>query len=254
VRVPLSITVSVSLHAGFAALLWVIPVDVPDDHRAPIELTDRKLPSPPEPLPEPEPPRPPKPAKKTLPIPKAEIPRPVPREPEPEKPPEGQPDSETPAAEDTGAKTFGIQMEGTATAAPGTGVAVPIGGTLKTVPKVRRIGKGDPTGRRHGFKSDYRRGDLAPNSVITAMPRVLSRIRPRYPEEIRDLGIEGQVVLSLRIDDQGKVARALLVRGLHPTLDKEARRAALKMRFSPARAGKTPVTTDITYRFSFVLD
>lgn len=248
---------SVTLHAGFAAVLWVIPSDPPDDRRDPIELTGRKLPPPPEPPkppPEPEPLLAPTPEQRDRPKPRANIPRPEPSEPEPETPPEGQPDSETPPAEDTGAKTFGIEMEGTATAAPGTGVAVPVGGTLKTDPKVRRIGKGDPKGQRRGFKSDYRRGDLAPNSVITAMPKVLSRVRPRYPEEIRDLGIEGQVVLSLRIDDQGKVVRALLVRGLHPILDKEARRAAVKMRFSPAQAGKTAVSTDITYRFSFVLD
>jgi protein TonB len=128
------------------------------------------------------------------------------------------------------------------------------GGSAAGDPAAGRVGRGQPDGRRQGFKKDYRPGELAPTAVITDMPRVLRRVEAYYPERMKQLGVEGSVVLELTIDAQGKVIQVRLVRGLRSELDREATIAAKKMHFSPARVNKTAVAIKIKYTFSFVLD
>ena len=164
--------------------------------------------------------------------------------------------SEKPAPEDAPPPSFGLQLSGTATARAGQGVQVPVGNTLKVSPEVRSRkppGPGAPR-TRPGFKKRYSAGEDAPLAVVSTMPRPIQRVPASYPEEARDLEIEGRVVLELTVDSTGKVVNVRVVKRLHPLLDAEASRAARKMRFTPGTVNGTPVRVKIPYTFTFVLD
>lgn len=250
---------SLLMHGGLAVGAHFLPPPL-SNRDAPIEIVQRELPKKEEPKkeePKKEEPKKEEPKKEE---PKQEEPKKVVRPkkapkkaPPPDPEPQGKPESKTPPAPDTGAKTFGIDMKGTTTAAPGTGVAVPEGQTVRQDPRVRRVGKGRPKAKP-GFKKDYKRGERAPLAVVTTRPQKLKDVQPRYPEHIRDLEIEGRVVLKLTVNGEGKVIKAKVLKGLHKDLDAEAIKAAMKLRFAPGKVGGTPITMDITYTFTFVLD
>jgi TonB family protein len=244
--------VTILLHAGLGSLLWVVPPPKsPAAELPPVEIVDRRPP----PV---EKPRPPGRDKPEAPRP-TEIPThiAVPRKPAPRLPPrlEPPPDKEPPAneqtPEDTGPKTFGF--EGGTIAAPGQGVPIPQGGSMRVSPQVTKKGKA-PEKKTTGFKTEYAPGEEAPVAVITAYPKVLKRINADYPERMKELGIEGKVDLELTVSSAGKVVAAKVVKSLHPELDKVALAAVRQMLFSPALMGRTPVQVKINYTYTFVLD
>jgi TonB family protein len=169
-----------------------------------------------------------------------------------EKPPENAP----PEIEDTGPRTFGITMSGTTTAAPGTGVQVPVGDSLAVSPRITKRGekKERPKEEKKGFKLDYARGEEAPAAVLTTQPKLLRKITPEYPEKMKELGIEGRVFVEVTVDEKGKVVEAKLLKGLHPDLDAVALAAARTLIFSPATINGKSVKTKIPVPFAFVLD
>lgn len=238
---------SLLFHGGLASLLLVLPGNHFDRDRdlPPMELSKKKPPPPP---PKPKKVEPPKPPPKIAVLSRPRRPRRV----EPQPPPQQEPPPKQESVpEDTGPKIYGIQMEGTARAAKGTGVKVPVGDSLAVSPKIRKKGPEKP---KSGFKDSYNKGELAPVAVITRRPKVKKRIMAVYPERMRELGIEGRVVLELLIDARGRVKKVRLLRGLRPELDKEAIKAARQMIFSPATVNGTPVAIKIPYTFTFVLD
>ena len=254
---------SLLAHGGLAGMLLVLPEgSILDKKLSPIEVVEREPPPPPPPKPKPKPkppePKPPEPEAKPEPKPEPEPkPKPKPR-PRPEDPPPEPPPAEEKAKEQqeaTGPKTFGINLEGTATAGKGEGVAVPQGDSLAVNPRIRKRGpKQKSKGPKTGFKTTYRRNEAAPIAMITTKPKVKTRVLATFPERARDLGIEGRVVLELTINADGKVIKAKLLKGLHPLLDASAEKAAFKMRFVPATVNGTPVKVKIKYTFTFVLD
>jgi len=66
--------------------------------------------------------------------------------------------------------------------------------------------------------------------------------RPKYPDIARDSKVEGDVVLFVYIDASGNVRNAIVQSspGL-PALDEEARKAAMKCKFKPAKQQGAPV-------------
>jgi|GEM_PF-2007756 TonB family protein len=252
---------SALVHGGLAAMVFWLPEQIIPRRLAAIEMVDRKPPKPkpkveikkppPKPKEKPKPPEVLKNPIKVKKLPPKRVLRSKKRRPKP-PPPKGDPNAKEPAAKDTGPKTFGIDMSST-TAAPGTGVKVPRGQSLGVDPQIRKVGKGQPKGQR-GFKKDYKVGEAAPVAVVTSMPKLRKRVQPKYPPRMRDLGIEGRVVLNLTVDAKGRVTKAKLMRGLHKELDKAALAAAYKLVFSPAMVNKTAVSVQIPFTFSFVLD
>lgn len=247
---------SLLLHGGLATVLALMPQPTPAARREAFELTSRQLPPPPAVTPAPPPPAP-APLAPPLPAPPAAIRprlRPASREPAPPPPPLGQPEAVVPPAPDTGPQTFGIELEGQATAPTGQGVALPRGDSLAVSPTVRRVGRGSPQGQPGGTgAADVPTAPVA-LSTVTTLPTVLKRAQPAYPQQLRDEGIEGQVVVELRIDSSGRVTAVKVLRGLHPLLDREALVAARATRFAPARVGGLAVPVEIAYTFTFVLD
>jgi periplasmic protein TonB len=243
-----------ALHGALVVAVLLVPAEAKRQPSLPsIEVTERKLPPPPPEPPRPDPPKVDPPAAETKVAMTKQLPRirqPPPTEPEPTR--ETTPtDDKAPA--DTGPKTFGIKMSGTTTAAPGSGVQVPRGDSLAVSPKITKRGLPPPP-KPKGFKTTYTKGEEAPVAVITSQPRVVKKVTAAYPEKMKELGIEGRVVLELTIDGSGKVTDARVVKSLRAELDAAALVAARQMIFAPATVNGTPVKVKIPYTFAFVLD
>ena len=73
-------------------------------------------------------------------------------------------------------------------------------------------------------------------------PVIVHEERPEYPDIARDSKVEGDVVLLVYIDPQGKVRNAVVQAspGL-PALDEAAKKAAMKCTFKPAKQQGVPV-------------
>lgn len=73
-------------------------------------------------------------------------------------------------------------------------------------------------------------------------PVIVHEERPVYPDIARESGVEGDVVLLVYIDPQGKVRNAVVQAspGL-PALDEAAKKAAMKCTFKPAKQQGVPV-------------
>jgi TonB family protein len=73
-------------------------------------------------------------------------------------------------------------------------------------------------------------------------PRPLKITRPKYPPLAFERGIEGTVVLELRIDEKGRVARVRVKRSV-PELDDAAIECVKAWKFKPARKDGRSVET-----------
>jgi protein TonB len=77
---------------------------------------------------------------------------------------------------------------------------------------------------------------------------------PAYPEGARRRGIEGFVVLRMRVDATGRVADAVVVRSEpEGVFERSAKQAALASRFLPARSRGKPVPSTLEQKLQFRL-
>jgi len=74
-----------------------------------------------------------------------------------------------------------------------------------------------------------------------------------YTPEARNMRIEGEVVLRIRVDRDGHAEFIEVVRGLGHGLDEAAIRMLGVTRFKPAYANGQPVDKVTTYRVTFQL-
>lgn len=243
---------SVVIHGVLAILAFTMDAPPPEQkENVPLTLVDREPPPPPpepEPQVEPEPPKPePPPPPKEPPKPK--VVRKPPKKPEkvkePPKPPPPPPPKGAPPA-------YGIKLENEVLAAPGTGVAVPVGDTLGTRPTPGR----KPTGKPPGDPDGDPDGEIAtvPRAKVQVMPRLVGDSVAEYPAEVRKLGIQGRVVLELVVNGKGRVIRRKVVRSLHPKLDAAAMAAASRLKFKAGTVDGVPIKVKIPYTYVFVLE
>ena len=103
-------------------------------------------------------------------------------------------------------------------------------------------GAGGGTGPGRGGGSGHGTGS---GSGISARPIGGYQVKPRYPESARRRGIEGTVLLKMRITAQGRVEDVQVVRSAgYPELDESAMEAVRRWRFEPARRNGAPVAED----------
>ena len=244
-----------ALFHGALAVLLVTREPADRGGMAPVDLT--VLPKPektPEPKRELEPPRPPPPpevAPKPEPVRKPQVARKPPPPPPVAPPPAPEVKLQPPSG---GPRSFGIRLENTVLAAPGTGVPVPVGDTLATRPSATRPKEARPgpgSGEGEGAGPPVKTTALA---AVQVMPKLRKDSVAEYPPEVRKLGIQGRVVLELVIDEDGKVARSRVVRGLHPRLDEAAMAASKGLGFAPGSLAGKPTAVRISYTYVFVLE
>jgi TonB family protein len=89
--------------------------------------------------------------------------------------------------------------------------------------------------------------------LVSEMPSLLSEVRPVYPKEAREKGIEGVVVMSVLVDDAGVVRQVSVIDG--PLVFRSvALEAMKKFTFRPAKVDGKPVAVRIRYSLKFKLE
>jgi protein TonB len=78
-------------------------------------------------------------------------------------------------------------------------------------------------------------------------------VRPAYPTDAKDAGIQGVVIIEVRIDEQGRVDDARVLRSI-AELDEAALDAVRQWEFQPTLMNgvPTPVIMVVTIQFSLV--
>ena len=132
------------------------------------------------------------------------------------------------------------------------------GGRVASV-GVPSAGKAAPTGNAGKVASA---GISTAPTAVSAAPRttsgppptnleLISKPQPQYTSEARQLKVQGDVILRVTFEANGRVVVQGVVHGLGHGLDEEARRVAQQVRFRPAtRNGQAvDLTTNITITF-----
>lgn len=96
-------------------------------------------------------------------------------------------------------------------------------------------------------------GPVLSRVSYSAMPKLIYKIEPEYPDEARKARFEGTVVLSVEVDSKGQPHLVRVVRGLGLGLDERAVEAVNKWRFTPAIASGKPVAAPVVIEVSFRL-
>ena len=96
---------------------------------------------------------------------------------------------------------------------------------------------------------------VAPRQArLDAPPKPRRNIRPDYPKGARQRGEQGDVVLEIRVNAEGKVDDVkVAVSSGFAELDEAAIRAAKGAKFSPARSGHDPVASTARLKLQFKL-
>ncbi|KPJ49994.1 hypothetical protein AMJ40_04170 [candidate division TA06 bacterium DG_26] len=85
-------------------------------------------------------------------------------------------------------------------------------------------------------------------------PRPKEYVVPEYPEEAKEAGIQGVVVLLMYIDQGGNVRIVCVAKSVHPLLDEAALEAARKWTFFPALRNNKPIGVWVFYPIYFRLE
>lgn len=88
---------------------------------------------------------------------------------------------------------------------------------------------------------------------LTKAPRLVTFSEADYPPEKKAAGLEAAVLLSIEIDDAGKVGGVTVTESAGPDFDAAAVAAAKRFVFEPAELDGVPAPVKITYRYSFVI-
>ncbi|MBF5046176.1 TonB family protein [Aggregicoccus sp. 17bor-14] len=240
----LFLLVSVGLHAAAFVAMSRMEARAPAPLNKAVELVmvEVQKPPPPPPPAEPKKEEPPRPAPRPVrppPVKVAAAAKPPP--PQPEAPP---PPNDAPPPQPAKAPlVVGISMSSTTTA--GT-FSAPVGNTAygKTADKAQAPAAVKP----------YSAARYVPVYQVDSAPAVLSEYKPPYPPEARRAQVEGQVVLSITVDSDGRVVAVKVLSGPGYGLDEAARDALRRFRFRPATKGGEPVATELKYTYTFQLD
>lgn len=85
------------------------------------------------------------------------------------------------------------------------------------------------------------------------LPKVVSRVAPSYPTELRERGVQGVVTVEMLIDSTGRVVQAKAVRSTTPEFAAMAVDAAKKWEFAPAEAAGKKITSRVLVPFEFTM-
>lgn len=94
----------------------------------------------------------------------------------------------------------------------------------------------------------HRNYETAPQ-LIGGMDALRDEVQ--YPQEAKERGLEGRVVVQFVIRENGTPADVTVKRPLDPLLNAEAVRAVQNLRFLPALRGGEPVAVRMTLPISF---
>ena len=215
------------------------------------EIKDFAVEEQPEPEPEEEPPPPPPP--ELAPKPKADKPKPKPKPIVPQNIPDGPPPEQDKPADD---QNFGTGQN------PGTGTAKKPEVKKPEVkkPEVKKPEPPKPAGEPIDPTKPVDRPEKAsvPQADAGNKP-------PAYPQELRDGGVEGEVVVKLHVHRDGTVKGAKILRSTNTATGEDEKTAADKAfkgaviaaikawKYSPSKLDGEPISVWIIVNFPFKL-
>lgn len=247
--VGIALAASALVHLGLYALLGDEPPPRKVNEAVEFELIEPPPPPPPEPEPiaEPEPePEPVKPEPQKV----ARVDPPPQKTPTPPPPANTPPPNEPPPPDARPAPIkIGISLSSTT---QGGGFAVGTGNSVygKVDPKAA-----DPKDvKPYAPGPDTKQAPFVPASRLTKQPSLRGTITGDLTPEAKREGIEGTVVVRIKIDEKGRVVEAKVVQGLGYGLDENAIKALRAAKFSPASVDGNPVVTEINFRINFLLE
>jgi TonB family protein len=154
--------------------------------------------------------------------------------------------TERPATTDDASDTpvFGISME--STSAAGGGPSMRVGNTLQTKPR-------DHPGDANAGGSKPLAAPV-PAYEVTKMPLPRGECTGQYTDQAREAGLEGTVILTFVVDEQGRVRDIKVLQGLGSGLTEAAKRAIQICSFSPGERDGKPVPTRVpSFKIRFSL-
>jgi TonB family protein len=84
-------------------------------------------------------------------------------------------------------------------------------------------------------------------------PKLIWKVEPQYTQEARDAGIEGTVMLTVEISEEGMPDTIEIKSGLDPGLDRNAVDAVEQWLFKPGEKDGKPVRVAATIEINFRL-
>jgi protein TonB len=90
-------------------------------------------------------------------------------------------------------------------------------------------------------------GTPQPSKAIS----VLRNPPPRYPQNLKQKGISGKVVIEATVDTTGKVSNAKILESSDPAFSEAVLKAIRQWMFNPATKDGQPISSKIQVPFSF---
>ncbi len=84
-------------------------------------------------------------------------------------------------------------------------------------------------------------------------PEIVKWVPPKYPETARDMELQGTVMVNVLVGTDGRAKQAEVVKSVHPILDAEALKAALRCIFKPGKQRDFAVEVWVTLPYRFKL-
>ncbi|HEU5234902.1 MAG TPA: energy transducer TonB [Terriglobales bacterium] len=117
-----------------------------------------------------------------------------------------------------------------------------------------RAPKGGVSTGGFGAATVAQAGAKKPLHVADSTPvEILSKPRPAYTPEARQMHIEGEVLLDVMFGASGQIRVLRVVKGLGHGLDESAQRAAQQIRFNPAKRDGQPYDSNAVVHIVFAL-
>ncbi len=85
-------------------------------------------------------------------------------------------------------------------------------------------------------------------------PKLVKKVEPVYPDEAKEAGLEGTVVVEGVTDDKGKVVKAKIIKGEHEILNEAAITAVKQWEYEPFIINSKPIPVEFTVTMRFRLD
>lgn len=174
----------------------------------------------------------------------------APREPEPPTPPEPLPPVEAPVAVVAADPETSPGVVDEAPPAPDTRGQGEGGGA--GTGQGTGLGEGEGSGIGEGSGGGTGGGPYRPGSGIEP-PALIREVKPDYSEDARRRGIEGDVVMEIVVEANGRVGNVRVLRGLGSGLDERAVAAVRQWLFQPATRRGSPVSVMVEVAMEFKL-
>ncbi len=84
-------------------------------------------------------------------------------------------------------------------------------------------------------------------------PQIVKKIDPTYPERALRAGLEGKVIVKIRVDKEGKARQVVVLKSDAEIFNEPAIETAKQFVFTPAYVNNEPVAVWVSYPFLFRL-